>query len=597
LAPETTIFRAAESFSSSIVRIMADLSTATYLKDNVGPALTKAMAALSTAQPNDAVDFLGKWLLRYAETEEARIETAKQEAEFAQQREKKQEELKKEAERLKAIEDEKAAKLKTRDDLIEDLGSTTQWKESYYDELVKIAKENANARQVYLGWVDEEVAEGEGEGGGPCIRYSNVAGSDEELNELLSTSTLQSGKGVTMGVFEEKQPPDAGEGATEVPEGFRKFDAVWVPEVTDNANIHYFDLTRLGSYMAVPVIYNTYYHEEALTAAVDHENKCREITLANEAFKAEYPDGTEDGQMFPEGGGELPVLQLPGKPVKMVLCLDTLCPGNSGDQKMQDLDGTSPPTEELFKLVDAMTAAKTRCEEAALCKQAQLLNEQDKRAEMADIYSKAKEAEQATCDSNTANALADLGEEATDAQKQMVELEHKFLKEKNIFMAMAGYVNEMAQYVVVEKEVMAALGGLLLLIGRSKEQVFIKNKDPLGGLKSMSWPQLQKQVNQDMFDKVKGLVPTGPRKGLETAQKVEFIKGLVPALEVDAAAEMRSAQALQALLAVVKAGLDYRAHDVSVRKDEHSKKLREAEDSGSAEKPPPLEAIDDDFVD
>merc|ERR1719473_1892853 len=72
------------------------------------------MAALAVAQPNDAVDFLGKWLLRYAETEEARIETAKQEAEFKAAREKKQAELVAEAERLKQIEDDKAAKLKAR---------------------------------------------------------------------------------------------------------------------------------------------------------------------------------------------------------------------------------------------------------------------------------------------------------------------------------------------------------------------------------------------------------------------------------------------------------------------------------------------------
>lgn len=584
---------------------MADLSTATYLKENVGPALTKAMAALAVAQPNDAVDFLGKWLLRYAETEEARIETAKQEAEFKAAREKKQAELVAEAERLKQIEDDKAAKLKARDEMIEALGTAEQWSDTTFDELVKTAKEHSNAKQVYLGWLDEEDGGGEG-GDGPVIRYSHVAGPDAAQNDLMLAATLPGGAGVTMGVFEEKQPPEQGEGATEVPEGFRKFDAVWVPEVTDEAKMHYFDLTRLGSYLAVPLIYNTYYHEEALDAAILHEKETARITLENEDKKAEFEAAAAGGGDPGEGeeGGpqlqELPVKNLPGKPVKMVLCLDTLSHANSGDQKMEDLAGNGPPKDAMFVLVDAVAAARTRCEENSLSGQAKTLLLETRTKEMDEIYQNTMKSEEDTRASNTSNAILELGEEASDPDKAIVENEHKFIMARNVFNAMAGYISEMGGYVVVEKEVVATFAALLLLIGRSKSQIFIRNKDPTGLVKSISWAQLQKQVNQDMFDKVKGLNPTGPKKGLEAAQKVEFLKGLVPDIDVDKAGETKSGPAFQALLLFVKAALDYRSCDVANRKEEHLKKLREAEDTGgeaAVKALPTLESIDEDFVD
>lgn len=38
----------------------------TYLKETVGEALARGCAAVVTAQPNDPVEYLGLWLLRYA---------------------------------------------------------------------------------------------------------------------------------------------------------------------------------------------------------------------------------------------------------------------------------------------------------------------------------------------------------------------------------------------------------------------------------------------------------------------------------------------------------------------------------------------------
>jgi hypothetical protein len=52
---------------------MADLATAKYLDENIGPCLAKGLAAVSTAQPADAIAYLAHWLQQYADTEEANI--------------------------------------------------------------------------------------------------------------------------------------------------------------------------------------------------------------------------------------------------------------------------------------------------------------------------------------------------------------------------------------------------------------------------------------------------------------------------------------------------------------------------------------------
>lgn len=38
---------------------------AEYLKENVGTALAKGLAAVTIAKPADPVEFLGNWLLKY----------------------------------------------------------------------------------------------------------------------------------------------------------------------------------------------------------------------------------------------------------------------------------------------------------------------------------------------------------------------------------------------------------------------------------------------------------------------------------------------------------------------------------------------------
>jgi len=65
--------------------------------------------------------------------------------------------------------------------------------------------------------------------------------------------------------------PD-GEAPPEEKPGMSYFP-VAIPCVTDVKEVHYFDLTRLGSYLAVPLVYTSYYTAEALAGAKTYEEE------------------------------------------------------------------------------------------------------------------------------------------------------------------------------------------------------------------------------------------------------------------------------------------------------------------------------------
>lgn len=47
---------------------------AEYLKNTVGSALAKGLAAVTNARPADPVEFLGMWLLKYVENQGVEVQ-------------------------------------------------------------------------------------------------------------------------------------------------------------------------------------------------------------------------------------------------------------------------------------------------------------------------------------------------------------------------------------------------------------------------------------------------------------------------------------------------------------------------------------------
>lgn len=113
----------------------------------------------------------------------------------------------------------------------------------------------------------------------------NYIGSSKSHASLMRGKTLEVEKGLTAAAFnlslDDEEPqaePQAGEeGGADVPPGGlvkeKKEKFVYVPNVVKNESIHYFRLPKLGSYIAVPLQYNSYLKETIFDAALDAKLK------------------------------------------------------------------------------------------------------------------------------------------------------------------------------------------------------------------------------------------------------------------------------------------------------------------------------------
>ena len=73
-------------------------------------------------------------------------------------------------------------------------------------------------------------------------------------------------KGVTAAALSLSldDPQPAQDGTVEVKDKY-----VYIPNVVKNENMHYFRLPKLGAYIAVPLVYNSYLTENILDVALE----------------------------------------------------------------------------------------------------------------------------------------------------------------------------------------------------------------------------------------------------------------------------------------------------------------------------------------
>merc|ERR1712232_1004110 len=195
----------------------------------------------------------------------------------------------------------------------------TMFKEGFWQDLVNVTCVATGAEASYLGKKDSGLDGIEGE----VIQYDAISDGSAWVEAALDTNTvsmkdklLTKGMGVTWGALEDtpeagfpedsfkpdpkELPEDAiakflwkpsseveaakaraeAENATPPPDPLP--EVVRLPQypvniecVTDNPSIHYFNMTRLGAYLAVPLVYKSYYTGNALNEAKDFLKKRR----------------------------------------------------------------------------------------------------------------------------------------------------------------------------------------------------------------------------------------------------------------------------------------------------------------------------------
>lgn len=168
-----------------------------------------------------------------------------------------------------------------------------------------------------------------------------------EGHDFLIDKTLKQDEGITYGLFqadeageEEKDGDDDADGDDGEPKAAKQAKEklpkhILVPEVVREEKIHYYDVPKLGSYLAIKLEYESCLSESAFDAAlsnyieVEHQRseqaKEKEAWLADQAQKR--ADAEEGGEEFSPEERDFPEIktsEYKTKPVRFAVCLNTM---------------------------------------------------------------------------------------------------------------------------------------------------------------------------------------------------------------------------------------------------------------------------------
>jgi len=457
------------------------------------------------------------------------------------------------------------------------------------------------AKSVYIG-INEELGEG---AAGISYEYA----PDQPW---MTEKRLEQGKGVTHGVFE-FQPSDdivATKYLHKAPMDELvdwSYLPVYIECVTDCPDMVYFEMTRLGSFLACPIVYRSYYKDEALNAAMEYE-KAKAEQERKEKERAEAEENGEEPPAETAEAAEPPpelVLTLPGNDVKMVIAMDTVGTNTAMDKAK---------IKEVESLCRAIGKCKTRSEEKQVDEQAILMLDEVKKQSAEDAYIQfTNEAKERHTDSHEKDKaeLAELlaGEEAAkfavleevlgkslnDAKQDLFEKKYNFYKARDVAVNMKDYIMELTSWVVVGTEMKSIIAACALILGFKKESVYMKKKDGL------HWEKLMGLLSPALFETIDKVDVAGVRKSLQDEEKLAFLKNLAYPGEFSEENAGELSPAFKALFAYVRAAFEYRYTDVKFRKAEMDAKEKAAAEGGEEGAPPPPEIdpaeIDDDFAD
>jgi len=603
---------------------MVDQATAKYLNDNIGAVLSKALSEMSVQQPNDGVDFLSQWLKNYAEQEDINVIRIQEENQMQQDRAVIQ---KKEAEKSARVAVKVSQKQSIEDSfktLLEKFNDPAQqFQESYWDELVGVSKQYMGAQSVYLGILDEE---GLQDVEPPLIRYTTeniFAGSPTLLDKVLpkmkdaETSTLtynalaeavpeeeQAAKFLWKPPLPPQDPVPEGEEAPPPPEG-PKYLSVAIPCVTDTPITHYFEMPRLGAYLATPLVYPSYYTQEAFAEALKfEEEKAELLRIKTEKLaerEAQVREAEEKGLEAPVFDEEEevpePVMALPGVDAKMVLCMDTLGTNTLFDEAKY---------KDIMDLCDACAACKARTEIKEVDEQALFAIGVERRAAadepetgLPNLRADAEVALQQPKD----DAMADIAGMGLEAEakaaaeevcaKKFLHLQAKMLVD---------YYKEpiktfLNQSFTTTPEMLNVIAGIAFIVGHSRAEVYPDRK---AMLKWASIKKLFADGKDDFFVRIDAANLDVGRKNLTEEQKLAFIKTLMPA-DVPAFVEGETAKkidpAFDVLFNFLNTAIEYRSAALKQMRADYNNRKKNAEEADPPEpfEEPELSTIDDDF--
>mmetsp|Transcript_30520 Transcript_30520/g.68438 ORF Transcript_30520/g.68438 Transcript_30520/m.68438 type:complete len:412 (-) Transcript_30520:288-1523(-) len=245
---------------------------AAYLKKTVGQPLTNALTSMVTDQPRDPVEYIGQYLIRYADREEGKNKTAELFAKAARLAEEKDEAVAKAEAEAKAAEEAKSAALPGEEELLAELRSTREVPD-LYPRFLEMCKLATGATSAYIGVKQMSEAGPDGEPPSlPVITY--IAGSEgSEIEGQAMTGGDPENEegpppeGITFGLFKGTEPPENPDADPEGEEGEAPLiypTELIVPNVVRHQGMKFFGVPKIGAYLAVPIKYKSCLHADGI---------------------------------------------------------------------------------------------------------------------------------------------------------------------------------------------------------------------------------------------------------------------------------------------------------------------------------------------
>lgn len=275
-----------------------------YLKsDDIGAVISKGLAATYENKPKNPVEYFAKWLLNHRKTVKEAQAILEKEKEIQELTKKHEENLNakqmKENEKIEAKEKTEAEnkafwdKLQTSEDLNDNL-----------TELCEYLHRNIGATGVYIGKLepkmkaiqDDDDENAHVDEDAPRVIKFKHANKDHQV--LMVGSVLHPDQGISHQLF---NPTEGGDDEAAEEEGEEKPETdakdilktnphKYVSHVVRQKDIHFWTVPRLGSFMAIPLTYQSCMSDESLDAAIADWAEVSKRIEAQDAKKVEWEE-------------------------------------------------------------------------------------------------------------------------------------------------------------------------------------------------------------------------------------------------------------------------------------------------------------------
>lgn len=251
---------------------------AAYLKKNVMEALTEALTSMAVKIPDDNIEYIGKYLLKYVERKKAQAD-AKADLQKVENDLKEYQSIQADFER--AADEKKAEQMSAAGKyrrFLDSLQFDFTSKEAAMDAVCEFIEANLNIPAAYIA-VKKVVGESE------TLNYVSAGPSQQHVKgKKLPKPSAEEGdeapprQGISFEAFKLPEVPEEEEPAEEPEEGAPpvvKVPPKAQPLIVENAmrekRCKFFGIPRLGAYAAIPFSYPTIEHEEGCVMGTAEE--------------------------------------------------------------------------------------------------------------------------------------------------------------------------------------------------------------------------------------------------------------------------------------------------------------------------------------